>query len=118
MFRMFSTVAICLCFAGNVSSGELPSWIDSVIVTPLDDTQRGAITLSGDWLDTCVPDMVSHTVADGVIALVMEHDNAEAVEVAESNGLTVQRSFTRMSWGCKAIDNPEASWASSGAEKG
>jgi len=45
-------------------------------------------------------------------------DNAEAVKVAESNGLTVQRSFTRMSWGRKAVDNPQASWASSGAEKG
>ena len=74
MFRMFSTVVIFLCFAGNVWSGELPSWIDSMIVTPLDDTQRGALTLSGDWLDTCVPDTVSHTVADGVIALVVEHD--------------------------------------------
>ncbi len=45
-------------------------------------------------------------------------DNTEAVELAESNGLTVQRSFTRMSRGRKAIDTAEASWASSGAEKG
>ncbi|MEA3227012.1 MAG: hypothetical protein U9Q07_13760, partial [Planctomycetota bacterium] len=45
-------------------------------------------------------------------------DNAEAVKVAKSNGLSIQRSFMRMSWGRKAIDNAEASWANSGAEKG
>jgi GNAT superfamily N-acetyltransferase len=45
-------------------------------------------------------------------------DNTEAVKVAESSGLTIQRSFTRMFWGLKAIDNAEALWASSGAEKG
>lgn len=45
-------------------------------------------------------------------------DNTEAVKVAKSNGLTIQRPFTRMSWGLKAIDNAEFSWASSGPEKG
>ena len=45
-------------------------------------------------------------------------DNAEAVKLVESSGLTIQRTFTRMSWNRKAIDNAGASWASSGAEKG
>ena len=45
-------------------------------------------------------------------------DNAEAVKVVESSGLTIQRSFTRMSRGPKITDKVQASWASSGAEKG
>ncbi|MHC4702840.1 MAG: GNAT family N-acetyltransferase [Planctomycetota bacterium] len=45
-------------------------------------------------------------------------DNAEAVKAAESNGLTIQRTFTRMSRGRKPIDRAKVIWASSGAEKG
>lgn len=45
-------------------------------------------------------------------------DNAEALKVVESAGLTIQRQFTRMSRGPKTPDNIQTSWASSGAEKG
>lgn len=45
-------------------------------------------------------------------------DNAEAMKVVESSGLTIQRSFTRMSRGPKITDRVHASWASSGPEKG
>ena len=45
-------------------------------------------------------------------------DNADAARVVKSSGLTIQRSFTRMSRGPKITDNIQASWASSGPEKG
>lgn len=45
-------------------------------------------------------------------------DNAGAVKIAESSGLRIQRSFTRMYRGEKVDDRIEALWASSGAEKG
>jgi GNAT superfamily N-acetyltransferase len=45
-------------------------------------------------------------------------DNVEAAKIVETGGLTVQRQFTRMSRGPKITDNVQASWASSGAEKG
>ena len=74
---------------------------------------------------TATPDAGSVLLCDGfnrcageTVFVDIPLDNTEAVKVAESNGLTIQRSFTRMSWGRKAIDNAEASWASSGAEKG
>jgi GNAT superfamily N-acetyltransferase len=44
--------------------------------------------------------------------------NAEAVNIAESNGLTIQRRFTRMCRGERVDDNVAAMWASSGPEKG
>jgi GNAT superfamily N-acetyltransferase len=45
-------------------------------------------------------------------------DNAGAVKIAESSGLRIQRSFTRMYRGEKVDGKVEALWASSGAEKG
>ena len=44
--------------------------------------------------------------------------NAEAVKIAESSGLTIQRRFTRMCRGERVDDNVAALWASSGPEKG
>lgn len=45
-------------------------------------------------------------------------DNAPAVAWAESNGLLVQRPFTRMRRGQPVVDHPTQLWASSGPEKG
>ncbi|MFZ2148361.1 MAG: GNAT family N-acetyltransferase [Sedimentisphaerales bacterium] len=45
-------------------------------------------------------------------------DNAEAVEIAESNGLRIQRPFMRMYRGEPVKENVRALWASSGPEKG
>ena len=45
-------------------------------------------------------------------------DNADAVKIAELNGLRVQRCFMRMYRGEKVKDTIEALWASSGPEKG
>lgn len=45
-------------------------------------------------------------------------DNADAVRVAESSALRIQRYFMRMSRGERVKDNIKALWASSGPEKG
>jgi hypothetical protein len=45
-------------------------------------------------------------------------DNAEAVKIAESSGLRIQRRFTRMYRGKRVSDRIEALWTSSGPEKG
>jgi hypothetical protein len=45
-------------------------------------------------------------------------DNKEAVKVAESSGLKIQRCFMRMCRGKRVKDNIKALWASSGPEKG
>jgi len=45
-------------------------------------------------------------------------DNADAVKIAESCGLGIQRRFTRMCCGPKTADNVKTLWASSGPEKG
>ena len=82
---------------------------NAVRIGPCTATPDAGPALFGDALNRC---------AGKPVFVDIPLDNAEAVKVAESNALTVQRSFTRMSWGRKAIDNAEASWASSGAEKG
>ena len=45
-------------------------------------------------------------------------DNADAVKIAESSGLKIQRYFMRMYRGQRVKDNIKALWASSGPEKG
>ncbi len=81
----------------------------AVQIGPCTATPEAGRALFGDALNRC---------AGKPIFIDIPLDNAEAVEVAKTNGLIIQRSFTRMSWGCKAVDNAEGSWASSGAEKG
>ncbi len=96
-------------------AGEIEGFItmrpgtNAVQIGPCTATPEAGPALLRDALNRC---------ARKPVFIDIPLDNAEAVELAESNGLTVQRSFTRMSRGSKAIDNPEASWASSGAEKG
>jgi GNAT superfamily N-acetyltransferase len=82
---------------------------NAVQIGPCTATPEAGPVLLGDALNRC---------AGKPVFIDIPLDNAEAVKIAESNGLTIHRLFTRMSWGRKAIDNPEASWASSGAEKG
>jgi len=48
----------------------------------------------------------------------MPTGNVEAVKIAESHELQIQRRFTRMCRGEKIKDNPKAIWAGSGPEKG
>ncbi len=45
-------------------------------------------------------------------------DNEDAVDIAQSSGLRIQRPFTRMYRGEPVKDNVKALWASSGPEKG
>ena len=45
-------------------------------------------------------------------------DNTDAVDIAKSSGLRIQRPFTRMYRGEPVKDNVRALWASSGPEKG
>ena len=45
-------------------------------------------------------------------------DNADAIAVAQALGLTVQRSFLRMTRGRRIVEDVHRTWASSGPEKG
>ncbi len=45
-------------------------------------------------------------------------DNTDAVKIAESSGLKIQRNFIRMYRGERIKDEVEAIWSSSGPEKG
>jgi len=62
-----------------------------------------------DALDRCAG---KHVFID------IPYDNTGAVKIAESNGLEIQRCFTRMYRGERVDDKLEALWASSGPEKG
>ncbi len=61
------------------ASGQLPEWVGDVSTTPPNNTGIGSITLSGTWLDTCAPDMISHVVESKQILLTVEHDGGIAV---------------------------------------
>ena len=46
---------------------DLPWYVDSVTVTPPGTNGIGSVRLAGTWLDTCIPDAVSHrTTGDRV----------------------------------------------------
>jgi GNAT superfamily N-acetyltransferase len=96
-------------------AGEIEGFItmrpgaNAIQIGPCTATPEAGPALLGDALNRC---------AGKPVFVDIPLDNTEAVEVAESNGLTIQRSFTRMSRGPKVTDNVQASWASSGAEKG
>ena len=59
-----------------------------------------------------------HRCAGESVLIDVPLDNVEAVKVARSGSLTIKHTLTRMSRGPKIKDNVQASWASSGAEKG
>ena len=106
-------------FPGNLrlvrSAGTIEGFItmrpgaNATQIGPCTATPDAGPMLLGDALDRCAGEPVFVDVP---------LDNVGAVGVVESSGLTVQRCFTRMSRGRKAADSPEATWASSGAEKG
>ena len=82
---------------------------NAIQVGPCTATADAGPVLLGDALNRC---------ASEPVFIDVPLDNAEAVEVVKSGGLTIQRLFTRMSRGPRITDNVQASWASSGAEKG
>ena len=71
-------------------------------------TDAGSVLLS-DALSRC---------AEEPVFIDIPVDNAEAVEIAESCGLKVQRYFMRMYRGERIKDDIKAIWSSSGPEKG
>ena len=73
MFRTMISLAVVWSLQGSVLAQELPDWVGAVEVVPPDSLRFGAITLSGEWLDTCVPDIITHTVTDAIIDLEIEH---------------------------------------------
>jgi ribosomal protein S18 acetylase RimI-like enzyme len=78
-------------------------------IGPCVATPEVGAALLGDALDRC---------AGWQVFVDVPCDNASAVRLLESAGLTVQRSFTRMYRGESVSDNVNALWAGSGPEKG
>ena len=96
-------------------AGEIEGFIavragaNAIRIGPCTATPAAGPALLSDALNRC---------AGEPVLVDVPLDNVEAVKIVESSGLTIQRSFTRMSRGPKITDNVQASWASSGAEKG
>ena len=82
---------------------------NAVQVGPCVATPEVGAGLLGDALDRCAGRRVFVDIAC---------DNIGAVRLAESAGLTIQRSFMRMRRGEPVSDNVTALWAGSGPEKG
>lgn len=96
-------------------AGEIEGFITmrpgahAIQIGPCTATPCAGPELLGDALNRC---------AGKPVYVDVPLDNAGAAKVVESGRLTVQRSFTRMSRGPKVTDRVQASWASSGPEKG
>ena len=73
MKRVVLYIVFLLASVGQLQAGDLPWWVDAVAVTPPNDSGVGSITLSGEWLDTCVPGTISHDAAENRIDLTVEH---------------------------------------------
>lgn len=73
MIRFSLTALTFLVLAGKVAAQDLPPWIGSLEVEPPNSMSIGSITLSGDWLDTCMPDTISRSVSGSTIDLVLEY---------------------------------------------
>ncbi len=78
-------------------------------IGPCTATPHAGPILLGDALHCC---------AGKPVFVDVPLDNVDAVRIVESGGLTIQRSFMRMSRGLRPADNVQTTWASSGAEKG
>ncbi len=78
MRRFLFAAAVLLWFVPSVKA-ELPEWVGDVSTTPPDNAGIGSVTLSGIWLDTCAPDMISHVVESKQILLTVEHDGGITV---------------------------------------
>ncbi|MHC4432372.1 MAG: GNAT family N-acetyltransferase [Planctomycetota bacterium] len=96
-------------------SGEIEGFVtmrpgaNAVRIGPCTATPDVGPALLSDALNSCTGEPVLIDVPS---------DNVEAVKVAKSGSLTIKHTLTRMSRGPKIKDNVQASWASSGAEKG
>jgi len=79
--------------------------------------QIGPCIATIDAGSVLLPDALSRCAAEPVF-IDIPVDNANAVKVAESSRLKVQRYFMRMYRGERIKDNIKAIWSSSGPEKG
>jgi GNAT superfamily N-acetyltransferase len=82
---------------------------NAIQIGPCIATMNAGPALLSDALYRC---------AGKAVFVDMPTGNIEAVKIAESRGLQIQRRFTRMCRGEKIKDNPKAIWAGSGPEKG
>jgi len=82
---------------------------NAVQVGPCIATAGAGPALLSDALDRC---------AGKAVFIDMPTGNVNAVRIAESSGLKIQRRFTRMCRGERIKDNPQNIWAGSGPEKG
>ena len=71
MCRVSCALAICVLVVLPTSGQPLPRWVESVSITPTEPGGVGAVTLSGTWIDTCVPDSISHRIDDRSIELTV-----------------------------------------------
>ena len=111
--RLFheSPQAVRVVHKGNEIAGyiTLRDGANAVQVGPCVATPEVGAGLLGDALDRC---------AGRCVLVDVPCDNVGAVRLAESTGLTLQRSFMRMHRGEPVSDNVDALWAGSGPEKG
>ncbi|MCX5643170.1 MAG: GNAT family N-acetyltransferase [Phycisphaerae bacterium] len=95
--------------------GQLEGYItgrrgaNATLIGPCIATAYAGPTLLGEALSRC---------SGQPVFIDIPQDNAPAIEIAEKNGLSVQRHFMRMCRGERIADHVEAIWASSGPEKG
>lgn len=82
---------------------------NAVQVGPCIAAMNAGPALLSDALNRC---------AGKAVFVDMPTANVEAMKIAESRGLQIQRRFTRMCRGEKIKDNPENIWAGAGPEKG
>jgi len=89
--------------------GQATGWPDEPGTAGWEAAMSAGHALLSDALNRC---------AGKPIFVDIPLDNKEAVKVAESSGLKIQRCFMRMCRGERVKDNIKAIWASSGPEKG
>jgi len=82
---------------------------NAVQVGPCTATANAGPALLSDALGRCTGKAVYVDMPTG---------NVNAVGIAESSGLKIQRRFMRMCRGERIEDNPQNIWAGSGPEKG
>ncbi|NQT13957.1 MAG: GNAT family N-acetyltransferase [Planctomycetes bacterium] len=81
-------------------------------------TQIGPAVALDEEAGRMLADAAIHCCSGRFVFIDVPVDNTPAVRWAESNGLEVERPFTRMRRGRPVVDNPRQLWASSGPEKG
>jgi probable HAF family extracellular repeat protein len=69
MPRTISFVLVGVVAVAAVQGQELPDWLGSVRVARPSPGGIGAVTLSGEWIDSNAPDAISHTRTGSIIDL-------------------------------------------------